>query len=66
MEATNHDIVPSPDGWAPYAGNFSTGDFTYWPDKSTKYTLEFQPPGFESGKFCSLSLTFVTTWRFDD
>jgi hypothetical protein len=35
----------------PLIGNFSIGDFTYWPDRKTYYTLEFEPPGFVFGTF---------------
>lgn len=33
----------------PFTGNFSIGDFTYWPDRKTYCTLEFEPPGFVLG-----------------
>jgi uracil-DNA glycosylase len=34
----------------PFTGNFSTADFTYWPDRKTYEALEFEPPGFFQGK----------------
>lgn len=33
----------------PFTGNFSTIDFTYWPDRKTYEALEFEPPGFVMG-----------------
>jgi hypothetical protein len=33
----------------PFTGNFSTVDFTYWPDRKTYSILEFEPPGFVLG-----------------
>ncbi|KAI9053605.1 hypothetical protein LZ554_002559 [Drepanopeziza brunnea f. sp. 'monogermtubi'] len=30
----------------PYTGNFSTVDYTHWPDLETIHVLEFEPPGF--------------------
>jgi len=34
---------------SPFTGNFSTVDFTYWPDRKTYEALEFEPPGFVQG-----------------
>lgn len=41
--------VPEDAFGAPYTGNFSIVDFTYWPDKSTVEALEFEPEGFDLG-----------------
>ncbi|PMD51959.1 uncharacterized protein K444DRAFT_669634 [Hyaloscypha bicolor E] len=35
----------------PFTGNFSTVDFTYWPDRKTYEALEFEPPRFIQGIF---------------
>ncbi|EKD19347.1 hypothetical protein MBM_02584 [Drepanopeziza brunnea f. sp. 'multigermtubi' MB_m1] len=33
----------------PYTGNFSTVDYTHWPDLETIHVLDFEPPGFVLG-----------------
>ena len=48
----------------PYTGNFSTVDFTYWPDRKTYEALELEPPGFIQGK--DLTLVWRVVWIMVD
>lgn len=49
----------------PYAGNFTTVDFTHWPDLETINALDFTPPEFVLGKSSHFLNTFgLVVWGF--